>query len=54
MEGFEGFDLEVNSIADFRVPMSDESSVEEGAVNVQHVVGSVARSFWQSELWLLW
>jgi len=41
MEGFDGFDLEVDSVADLRpwVPVCDKSSVEEG-VDGWHVVRS--------------
>ena len=38
----EGFDLEVDSFADPRVPVGDESSEIE-AVEEQHAVGSVVR-----------
>jgi len=53
MEGFKRLDLEVDSVADLRISVSDEASVKvEGIVSEQHavrsVVGSGARSFSES------
>ena len=44
MEGFEGFVLEVDSVADLQVPVLDESSVEEWVVEHQLATRSTARS----------
>jgi len=43
MQGFEGFDLEVDSVADLQVPVGDES-LEEEAVYELHMLGSVVGS----------
>jgi len=43
MEGFEGFNLEVDSVTDLGVPIADESSIGVGA-NEQHIVRSVVTS----------
>jgi len=44
MEGFEGFDLQVDSAVDLMVSVADESSITAEGVDEQHVVGSIVGS----------
>ena len=54
MKGFEGFDLEIDSVADLMVPVCDKSSVEAEDVDERHVVGRVVRSGNGSWSWNCW
>ena len=46
----EGLDLEVNSVAHLRVPVSDESDVEEGMIDAKRATGFAVGKVESAEL----